>query len=730
MIAEVIIDIAHSEVDKVFDYVALPDTKKGQRVLVPFGNRNIEGYVINLKDKSKLENEKLKTIIKPLDNFIILTDELLKLSEYMQQKNHLKKVDTLRLFLPSGMRKGKVKELLKTVYVANLFKPKDELMLLVRKNAIQQINLIEFLENEKVYKSSDLIQKFGATAVNKLANLGILKKSNLKIYRKPQSNIKEDKKVILTDEQNFAIKEILCEPKINLLFGVTGSGKTEVYMHCIDSVVKSGKSAIMLVPEISLTPQILSVFKARFGDNVAILHSGLSVGERFDEWQRIRNGDAQIVIGARSAIFAPVTNLGLIIIDEEHDSSYKSESNPRFFTHNVAKFRGEYNKCPVVLGSATPSIDSFWRAKNKEYKLIKLTKRANNKQMPQIQIIDMCSEISFGNTGMFSRQLLSDLKECIEHKNQAIIFVNRRGFSSYIICRECGYIAKCEDCDASLVYHKEESELKCHFCGKRYKALTKCPNCGSEYIRMGAVGTERVVEELKRIFPNVKILRMDVDNTRSKNAHSKILEEFSSNAPSVLVGTQIIAKGHDFPNVTLVGIVDADMSLHFSDFRSVERTFQLVTQVAGRAGRADKFGKVVLQTYCPKHYVYKYAANYDYKSFFEKEINLRETTKFPPFAKIVRILISSEDENLAKNIGSKIYLPICQLEEKNKSDFLFCRAMKSPVAKIQRKFRFQILMRFKQSVADMLTDEIYKIVQKNTNPKANIFIEDNPSNLS
>lgn len=731
MIAEVIIDIANSSVDKVFDYEASDDIKKGQRVLVPFGNRSIEGYVINLKQTSNVEQKKLKSILKPLDSYAILTEEFLALSDYMQKHDYLKKVDTLRLFLPSGMRKNKVKNLERTVYVVNSNFNKELFINSIRKNAVMQQKLLEFLTAGQTYTSSYLNQEFGAAAVKKFNELGVLEKKTEQVFRKPELSKREVKNVVLTDEQQFVVNEIETnKDKVHLLFGVTGSGKTEVYMNVISDVLKQGKTAIMLVPEISLTPQIAGSFTARFLDNVAVLHSGLSVGERFDEWQRIREGKAKIVVGARSAIFAPLDNLGVIIIDEEHDGSYKSESNPRFYTHDVAAFRAKFNNCPLVLGSATPSINSFYKAKMGEYNLLTLTKRANNRQMPPMEIVDLCAETNAGNTGLFSRRLVADLTECVKTKNQAMIFVNRRGFASYIICRDCGYIAKCEDCDASLVYHKEDKELKCHFCGKRYRALTNCPNCKGTHIKTGAIGTEKVVEELKNLFPDVKILRMDFDNTQNKNAHSKILEEFSGTTPSILVGTQMIAKGHDFPNVTLVGIIDADMSLHFSDYRSCERTFQLVTQVAGRAGRADKYGKVVLQTYSPRHYVYRFAANYNYNAFYEKEINLRETSKFPPFATIIRILVSSENEEFARQVGLKIYLPICKFEEENRQKFLFCRSGKSPVSRIQKRFRYQILLRVKAEFTKEMLNFVYDVVKKEQSPKASVFVEINPSNLS
>ncbi len=731
MIAEVIVDVANSEVDKIFDYIAIPDVSIGDRVLVPFGRRTIEGYVINLKDKSDLPKDKLKSLISIIDDYPILLPELLDLSYDMITRNHLRFIDCLRLMVPTQLRTKHMSP----IYIAYLkiddnYNP-DEHIVNIRANAKLRRDMLLYIEAGKEYLRSELNKHFGRNNVEKLLSIGIATMITKHKIRKPNSIVLENKFIQLNDEQRQIVESVLCNPdKPHLVFGVTGSGKTEVYMNIIDNVIKQGKSAIMLVPEISLTPQMMGVFVARFGDNVAMLHSGLSDGERFDEWQRIRSGDAKIVIGARSAIFAPLTNIGAIILDEEHDSSYKSESNPRFLTHDVAKFRAQYNKCPLVLGSATPSLDSFQCAMKGEYILHELTTRANKKAMPNISVVDMCKELHNGNTNMFSRQLLEELHKCIEENNQAMLFLNRRGFSSYVICKECGYVAKCSDCDVSLVYHKEDNQLKCHYCNKRYKALDACPQCHSTYIRMGAIGTQRVVEELQSIFPKVKILRMDNDTTQTKDSLVNILDEFSRTKPCILVGTQMIAKGHDFPDVTVVGIVDADMSLHFSDYRAVERTFQLITQVAGRAGRSSKAGKVILQTYTPKHYVYKYIKDYDYKGFFDKEINLREVTQFPPFAKIIRILISGESDELTYSVAIKIFDDLKNIRMRLDKDFIYFALMRSPVSRIQNKYRYQVLMRIKIDNSSSILDEIYHVVNRHQNVKTQIFVEQNPANMS
>ncbi len=729
MFARVIVDVQSSLVDKIFDYSCCDDLKVGSRVLVPFGNRSIEGYVIEISSHTDVPPDKLKSVVKVLDDEPVLTDEMLKLSQFMIEKYNLKTIDTLRLFLPSGMRNNKVKtQFVKIFSLTNGYESK---LNLVKKTAKNQLELIEFLKQNLQATCVSLNTKFGTSSVKSLQEKGIIDFVQNQINRVPQVKKIENINHQLTPLQQRVVDQILQGGKQTfLLHGVTGSGKTEVYMHVISQIIKSDKTAIMLVPEISLTPQVMQNFVARFGDNVAILHSGLSQGERFDEWQRIKQGKAKIVVGARSAVFAPLKNIGIIIIDEEHDSSYYSENNPRYFTHEVAKFRANYNNCGLVLGSATPSVEDYYKAQSGEYKLCEMPVRVNSKDMPEITIVDMLNEIYNGNSSMFSNCMLEKISQKIEKGEQTIIFLNRRGYNSFVMCKDCGYTAKCEDCDVSLVYHKEDNELKCHYCGKRYKMLKECPNCHSKYIRYGAIGTQKVVEELQKIFPAVKIFRLDNDTTKTKNSHEQILSEFANAKPSILVGTQMIAKGHDFPLVTLVGIIDADVSLHFSDYRANERTFNLITQVSGRAGRSDKKGEVVLQTYMPKHYVYRYASEYNYKKFYERELNLRKVTNFPPFSVVVRVLVSSEKEELAVETTKVIFEKIKQLKDQNSANFFFLGAMKSPVKRIEKKYRYQILMRIKPNEYDKIILQIFDIVKMSKHRLVNVFVEQNPQNLS
>lgn len=732
MFAEVIVDVLSSEVDKVFDY-KIPESlllQTGERVVVPFGNRVIEGYVINIKQKSKVAPEKLKSIIKSKDNFPTILPEMLELMKYMVKKYDIKLVDALRLFIVSEFRAGKIKTLTQKICYLNQNVDLEAYSKTLRKNSFNQFELLTYLKTHPSENQAILNEKFSASAVNKFKKDNILCVKTIDVNRSPSTMEVEDKAVALTAEQNRAINAIKnFENKTYLLHGVTGSGKTEVYMRLIKKVLQMEKTAILLVPEISLTPQVLGNLKARFGATVAVLHSGLSAGEKYDEWKRILNCNAKVVVGARSAIFAPLKNLGIIIIDEEHESSYNSESNPRYKTFDIAKFRQTYNKCPLVLGSATPSVETYYKTQTKEIELLELPIRVNQKEMPKIQIVDMLSEIHNGNGSIFSNQLINDLQECFAQKKQALLFLNRRGFTSFMRCNECGYIAKCTDCDAPLVYHKDEEKLKCHYCGKRFKALTACPECKSTYIRQGAVGTQKVVSDIQEIFPNIKIFRMDNDTTRNKNGHQTILEEFAKHKPAILVGTQMIAKGHDFSEVGVVGIIDADQSLYQTDYKSTEKTFQLITQVSGRAGRKDGGGKIVLQTYNPKHYVYKFASNYNYKGFFEKEINIRETTNFPPFSTILRVLITYENESFVSELTKEIFALIKQIAKNFSKDFLFLEAMKSPHTKIKNKFRYQILLRFTKTNESDIIEQIYNIVNKFKNKKASVFVEIDPQNL-
>ena len=724
MIAEVIVDIATSETDRIFDYLCDDDTVVGSRVRVPFGNKILCGFVMRLKETTDCPPEKLKKIRPSEDELPALTPECLSLAEKIAARYRVPKALALRLFLPSEMRTGKVRE--RTKNYAELTIPLSECKFI--KTAKNQIGAAEYLAQNGKTECAYLNQVFpgGVAALEKKGYACITKEQ---ILRNPyQSAVGEDVERALTPDQQRAVDTINTDARtVQLLHGVTGSGKTEVYLTLIANCLREGKSAIFLVPEISLTPQMLSQLRARFGREAAILHSGLSAGERFDEWWRLRTGEAKIAIGARSAVFSPLENLGVIIIDEEHETSYSSETAPRYNTFDVALLRAKRNGCKLVLGSATPSVDTYKRAMEGEFSLIRMQKRINKRPLPEIYIADMRREVRRGNNSSFSTALKEELSACLQAGKQAILFLNRRGYSQTVICKECGYVAKCEACDVSLTYHREENCLKCHYCGGKYNMLSACPECGGIKLSYAGTGTQRIAAELQKLYPSARILRMDNDTTSGKEGHYKILKAFGEKQADILVGTQMIAKGHDFPSVTLVGILDADMSLHFSDYRSRERTFQLLTQVAGRSGRAEEKGKVVLQTFDPENDVLRFATAYDYEGFYKNEVSLRAAMAFPPFSKIVRVLISGEDDKKALETLREVYFGLKDLYERNAEKFLFFDKMRSPIKRIQNKYRYQVLMR----LSDVsVLPEIYAVCADAKTRDVLVSVEENPTNMS
>lgn len=731
MFAKIIIDISSSSVDKIFDYKLTTPLPVGSRVVVPFGNRKMEGYIIGLSETTDVDESKLKEVQEALDPFPVITPEQLEIAQFMKKRFHIGFADSIRLFLPAELRSGKVGEVFVQVATLGDEEKAREFQNALRKTATKQKEAIDYLLEKKMEYRTELNKRFGGSAINRLVESGVITLSQEKRRRTPY-NIDGgvEKHIQLTPTQNKVIQDIKANKnRAYLLHGITGSGKTEVYMQVIKDTLKEGKTAIMLVPEISLTPQVLMNFRNRFGDEVAIIHSGLSAGERFDEWQRILMGEAKIVVGARSAIFMPLTNIGVIVIDEEHEQSYNSESHPRYVTSEVAEFRREQNQCVLILGSATPSMSSYHKAVTGEYQLLEMLERANGQKLPPIEIVDMTNEIRLGNPDMFSNALKVAMDKCFKSGNQAILFLNRRGYASFVQCRDCGYVTKCPDCDVALALHKQENVLKCHYCGNKFTVPDECPECKGHNLKKGSLGTEKVEEEVNRLFPNVKVLRMDNDTTRGKDGHLKIIEKFRNKEAQVLIGTQMVAKGHDFPAVTLVGIINPDMGLYQSSFSSAEKTFALVTQVAGRAGRAEKNGTVILQTFSPYHYVYRMAEGYDYLSFYKKEINIREITQFPPFATIVRVLLTSFDERLAIDTLKEYYLGVKDIQDKNPGAFIYLNKMRSPVTRIMNKFRFQIIMRLSLADADRIIDEIFKLDEKLKKKNVQVFIEVNSQDL-
>ena len=722
MVAEVIVDIAHSEVDRVFDYLCGDEVCAGMRVTVPFARSVTTGIVMRVKEESELPPEKLKRVLRVLDELPALNEECLALAEKLARRYRCPKALVLRLFLPAEMRTGKVSERLKSVVSL------EGDIGLIPPRAKRQRELAEFLSARGEADLTALREEFGS-AVKGLEERGMLHIEKRRVFRDPYERLQKSAPIRpLTPAQEAAVHTIERTQKtVTLIHGVTGSGKTEIYLTLIAHALEEGKSAIFLVPEISLTPQMFAQLRARFQMSCAILHSGLSAGERFDEWERLRSGEAKIAIGARSAVFAPLEHIGVIVIDEEHDGSYSSESSPRYNTFDIAYLRAKHNGCKLVLGSATPSVETYRRAKQGEFELITLPERINRRPMPEVHLVDMRREVKRGNPSPFSAALRERLETCLEKGDQAILFLNRRGYSQTVICRDCGYVAKCEHCDVSLTYHSEENCLKCHYCGTKYHMLSACPQCGGVHINYVGTGTQRVERELKKLYPEARILRMDNDTTSGKEGHLKILQRFAAKEADILVGTQMVAKGHDFPNVTLVGILDADMSLHFPDYRSGERTFQLVTQVAGRSGRAENRGEVVLQTYDPDNYILRFAASYDYEGFYEHEVGMRAAMAFPPFARIVRVMVTAEEDKLALAALKAVYEKLQRVYAEESEKFLFFNKMHAPVKRIQNKFRYQVLMRLTDGIP---LPRIYEIAAEENTKEVLVYVEENPGNLS
>ncbi|UOQ43103.1 primosomal protein N' [Halobacillus salinarum] len=581
------------------------------------------------------------------------------------------------------------------------------------KQANKQKQILEyFAENKQPVPKKQLLETLATTAASlkPLVEKGLVKEYQQEVFRDPYENrrFERTEPFPLTEEQSAAISPILQTIKnekhdVFLLHGVTGSGKTEVYLQSIQEVLDKGQEAIMLVPEIALTPQMVERFKGRFGSKVAVLHSALSAGEKYDEWRKIQRKEVQVVVGARSAIFAPFTNIGLIIIDEEHETSYKQEDRTRYHARDVAIERGKNNLCPVVLGSATPALESYARAVKGNYQLLSLKKRMNEAAMPEVELIDMREELHAGNRSMFSTLLKEKLEERLAKGEQSVLFLNRRGYSTFVMCRDCGYVMECPHCDIALTYHRKHERLKCHYCSYEEPVPSKCPECESKTIRYFGTGTQKVEEVLQQLIPEARVLRMDVDTTRRKGAHEKILGKFGSKEADILLGTQMIAKGLDFGNVTLVGVLAADALLNLPDFRSAEKTFQLITQVSGRAGRHDKPGEVVVQTYTPEHYSIELAGSYQYEQFFNEEMKLRKAFNYPPYYFLTLVTVSHPNQLKVQEVTQKI----AQFMRQKLSEHSHVLGpTPSALTRINNRYRYQCMIKYKQE------PELRKLVQR------------------
>ena len=744
MIAEIIINSNVRNLNKTFDYKIpqelLEKIKIGSRVLVPFGNSKTleEGFVIGIKMDSLF---KVKEIVQVEDEHYI-DEKRITLAKWIARRYFCNISDAIKLFLPPGKITKKIENRIKEKNIQCVFlnKSSEEIEDAIENRQIKsekQIRILNFLlENEGVTTSDLEIYADASRAIIKtLEKNGFVEIIEKVIDRNPilEKEVAKTENLVLTDEQNEAYKRIeeTIDEKIYasfLLMGVTGSGKTEVYLQLIQKVLKKGETSILLVPEISLTPQMINRFIARFGkEKIAILHSKLSIGERYDEWKRIKKGEASIVIGARSAIFAPVSNLGLIIIDEEHDSSYQSEMTPRYDTKEIAEYIAKENNIPLVLGSATPSINSFYQTQNKEKELIVLTKRANNAPLPDVEIVDLREELAKGNRSMFSTKLKDEIEKNLKQKKQTILFLNRRGFSTFIMCRDCGYVAKCKNCNISLTYHAKANRLKCHYCGYETDIIKSCPECGSKNVRYFGTGTQKLEEEVHKLFPEATTIRMDVDTVTKKNSHEKILDTFQKENIDILIGTQMVVKGHHFPNVTLVGVMAADSSLHMEDYRANERTYDLLVQVAGRAGREGNVpGKVIIQTYNTDSYSILYAKKQEYMPFYEIEQSIRQNLKYPPFCDIIILVVSAEKKEVAeqtiKNIEKDLFQKLKNVENTN-----IYQSMPAPIDRIKNKYRYRMII--KCNFGDTIIDILTECMEKNKSSKAQIAIYRNPNNM-
>ena len=717
MIVGVLVEISNKSVDRIFDYKVPQEKEKfikiGLRVEVPFGHQKLEGFVLEIKENSNLDS--LKEIIRVIDEDIVLNDELIKLGKFMKEKTLAPLISCYQVMLPKAL-KAKNNVVINKKY--ETFYKLNKNIVAVKLNSGQQ-EIVDMFKTREMVSRKEILD-ISSSSLNTLVKKNILVKCLVEKYRTDYLD-KSDRVKELTLEQQKVVDSVnLFSNDVYLLHGVTGSGKTEVYIKLIEKVLNLGKTAIMLVPEISLTPQMVSRFEQVFGNKIAALHSALSDGEKYDEWRRIVRGEVSIVIGARSAVFAPLTNIGIIIIDEEHSDSYKQDNNPRYNAKDIAIERARNYNCPVLMGSATPSLDTYARAIKKVYKLLNLPNRVNGKDLPHIDIVDMNEEMKYSK-GHFSKRLLDEIKKTVKNKEQVILLLNRRGYSSFVSCKNCSYTMKCPNCDISLTYHKSSNMLRCHYCGYGTNLLHTCPSCGENSISTLGVGTEKIEEELNSLIEDAKILRMDVDTTSKKGMHKKMITAFKNHEYDILLGTQIVAKGLDFPLVTLVGVINADTSLNIPDFRSSENTFDLLCQTSGRSGRSKNQGKVIIQTFNKDHYAIKYSKEHDYIGFFKKEMDIRRKLKYPPYYFLCYLKISGKDDNYILNEANKIKRSL----ERNLSSTIILGPSPATVFKINNIYRYGIIMKYKDSKD--LYDVLTKIMNHyQSNNKVVIDVDFNP----
>lgn len=720
MIAKILVEINNINLDKTFDYIVpfkyIENIKIGMRVKVPFANRELEGFVLDLVNSAD-DNYELKEIISIVDAEPILNNELLHLGKFMSKKYFSTLISCYQTMLPKALkaqnRTNINKKMIKYVELCSNSFPK------LKPN---QERIVEYLRiNGKVKKEE--VNKISVSGVNTLIKNGIIIESLIEEYRLVTKDINEKESFKLTVEQQEAKNKILSQTQssVFLLHGVTGSGKTIVYMEIVEEMLKRGKDSIFLVPEISLTPQMVYHFKSRFGDEVAVLHSRLSEGEKYDEYRKIVEGKVHIVVGARSAVFAPFKNIGAIIIDEEHTTSYKQDNNPKYSAIEIAIERAKNNNAIVILGSATPSLETYARSIKGLYTLVELKHRVNTNNLPLVQIVDMSKEKHRGS--IFSSRLITEVNKRLEKHEQIILLLNRRGYSSFITCSNCGYTAKCPHCDITLTYHKTSNTLRCHYCGYADKMNDICPSCGEKAIKTLGTGTEKVEEEIKKVF-NARVIRMDLDTTSKKGSHEKIITAFKNHEYDILLGTQMIAKGLDFDNVTLVGVINADTSLMIPNYRSNEYTFQLLMQTAGRSGRGEKKGSVIIQTFNPEHYAITLASKHDYIDFFKQEMEVRRKLSYPPYYYLIYIKVIGKDYNKISIESNKI-ASILTRELKNSK---ILGPTTCSVFKLNGLFRFGIIIKYKKE--EKMEEVLQSLVNHyKGNQTVKVDIDINPNNF-
>mgnify|MGYP000739547022 CR=1 FL=1 len=720
MIVEVCINYQDANVDKTFDYLVPEYLKElvevGKRVYVNFGvsNRVVEGLIVNVKDDTNIEREKLKSVLAVIDRIPIVSDEQIKLAFSIKSYYAIKLGQALGLIVPPFVSNNEI-YMICAQQVSNLTL-ENELEEIYNKILKRPVSVNSRLVKENKDKITDLFLK-GLLRFD----LKLFKSSNEEkrgTLIEPQYSLTEKQKKALELITSTFDKRIY---KNILLFGVTGSGKTEVYIQAMKYVIRKGKSVILMVPEISLTPQMIQNVKRRIENEVVVYHSKMSNSQRQMAWLKLKSGEAKVVIGPRSVIFAPTQDLGLIIVDEEHETSYKAEKSPRVNAVEVAQMRAKINSIPIVLGSATPTVEHFYYALTGKYAICTLKERIN-KALPEVFVVDMKKEILDGNKSIFSRLLLSEIEKNLERGEQVLLFLNRRGYSPIVMCRECGYVYMCKNCSISLTYHKN-GYLKCHYCNYKQEYTGICPKCGSRYVRQYGSGTQRIEDEIKSYFKDARVLRMDKDTTTRKDAVEEILSKFKSKEADILVGTQMIAKGLHFPDLTLVGVINADTILNMPDFRSKERTFQLLTQVAGRAGR-EKQGRVVIQTFNPGDYSIVAASKHNYESFFKEEIKIRKAMEYPPYSYIVNFVVVSQNEEYAKKGIESVYKLLQECAKT--ANLKIYGPSESPIFKVENQYRYHVLVKFKKAL--QMIDVANLIKERYNYNNAELIIDVNPLN--